>query len=229
MRIAVKKFTLFFCNSYLVNLDVIFLRGWFWFMFNCNIPLSDPQNCSVGQLRWPLSESDRINGGGRGTYFLPDEVSCNGSLESVHTCFFYNDGGNSNRNDFRLRVGVFRQMGDIYTRNGSWIDIDVTRQNSSETWGCTSINLTLPVLAGDRIAVRLRKQNQMLCLLQPSLNTPRSTSVLFYVSNVKTIPVSQVTYTNVYLDVSGSIGRFNVFHGSIHRTNKVIILEADIV
>ena len=141
---------------------------------------------------------------------------------SVHTCFFYNDGGNSNRIKFRLRVGVFKRMGDSYTRDDNWTNIDVTRQNSSETWDCTSIKLTLPVLAGDRIAVRLRKQNQMLCLLQPSLNTPRPTSVIFYEPNVKTIPVSQVTYTNVYLDVSASIGKFNVYHGSIHRTNKFL-------
>ena len=26
--------------------------------------ISDPQDCSLGRLIWPLSESDRINGGG---------------------------------------------------------------------------------------------------------------------------------------------------------------------
>ena len=216
-----KKFTLFFCNSYLVNLDVIFLRGWFWFMFNCNIPLSDPQNCSVGQLRWPLSESDRINGGGRGTYFLPDEVSCNGSLVSVHTCFFYNDGGNNRNNDFRLRVGVFRRMGDSYIRD-RWIRINMMRGNSNETQGCASRNLRnpWPVMKGDRIAVGVLNQcgNQPPCPLHANLNAAGSASVFFTSGPANTIPVSQVmatqSYTNVYLDVSASIGKLNAFHGS---------------
>ena len=226
-----KRFTLFFCNSCLVNLDVIFLRGYFWFMCNCITPLSDLQGCSIGQLIWPLNESNKINRGG-GTYFLPDKVSCNGRLVSLHTCFFYNDEGNSSNNDFRLRVGVFKQTGDSYTRD-KWISIDVTRQNSSETKGCASLDLPdpVPVLAGDRIAVRLRNQCQMRCPLQPNLNAPRSTSVFFIRSNVVTIPVSQVmatqSYTNVYLDVSASIGEFHISHGS--RTSKVHSIEADVV
>ena len=190
-------------------------------MFNCNTPLSDPQGCSVGQLIWPLNESNKINRGGRGTYFLPDKVSCNGRLVSLHTCFFYNDEGNSSNNDFRLRVGVFKQTGDSYTRY-KWISIDVTRQNSSETKGCASLDLPdpVPVLAGDRIAVRLRNQCQTrTCPLQPNLNNPRPTPVFFTRSNVVTIPVSQVmatqSHTNVYLDVSASIGKFNVSYGSV--------------
>ena len=101
--------------------------------------ISDPQDCSLGQLIWPLSERDRINGGG-GTYFLPDEVSCNGSLVSVHTCFFYNDEGNTSNNNFRLRVGVFRQnvMGNRYIRRNV-TNIDITRDNSSVTQNCTTM------------------------------------------------------------------------------------------
>ena len=152
---------------------------------------------------------------------------------SVHTCFFYNDEGNRSNNDFRLRVGVFRRICDNYIRDDNWINIDATRQNSSETQGCASLALPdpVPVLAGDRIAVRLRNQCQMRCPLQPNLNAPRSTSVFFIRSNVVTIPVSQVmatqSYTNVYLDVSASIGEFHISHGS--RTSKVHSIEADVV
>ena len=196
---------------------------------------SDPQDCSVGQLIRHLNESNRIDGS-RGTYFLPDEVSCNGRLVSVHTCFFYNDGGNNSNNDFRLRVGVFRRVGDDYTRDDNWTNIDVTRQNSSETWGCKSINLTLPVLVGDRIAVRLRNQcqmqRQMRCPLLPILNTTRSTSVVFIRSDDDTIPVRRFSaaqsYTNVHIDVSVSIlGKLSVFDGN--RTSSVLSLWADVV
>ena len=176
--------------------------------------ISDPQDCSLGQLIWPLSESNRINGGS-GTYFLPDKVSCNGSLVSVHTCFFYNDEGNSSFNDFRLDVGIFRRMGDNYIRD-VWINIGVTRENNSETQGCTSLKLTLPVLSGDRIAVRVWNQCQLRCPLQPNIKASGSTSVFFTQSNVDSIPVSHVmateNYTSVYLDVRASIGKLNVFH-----------------
>ena len=184
-------------------------------MSNCNILLSDPQDCSIGQIIWPLNESDRSNSR-FGTYFLPDEVSCNGRLVSVHTCFFYNDKGNRNNNDFRLRVGVFRRIGDSYTRD-DWINIDVTRQNSSETQGCTSINLSLPVQAGDWIAVRLQRPKRMPCPLQPILYNSRPTSVFFIRSNAVTIPVSQVMATQshtVHLDVRASIGKLIVSHGN---------------
>ena len=113
--------------------------------------ISDPQDCSLGQLIRPLNESNRINGGG-GTYFLPDEVSCSGSVVSVHTCFFYNDEGNNNNNNFRLRVRVFRRMGNQYTQQNS-VNIRVTRNNSSVTQSCISMNLPdpVPVLQGDRL------------------------------------------------------------------------------
>ena len=65
-------------------------------------------DCSIGQLIWPLSERDRNNGGG-GTYFLPDEVLCDGSLVSVHTCFFYSDEGNSSNRSFRLHEYISLQ------------------------------------------------------------------------------------------------------------------------
>ena len=179
--------------------------------------ISDPQDCSVGQLIWPLSERDRIDGGG-GTYLLPDEVSCNGNLVSVHTCFFYNDEGNTSYNHFRLDVGIFRRMGDDYIRD-VWINIGVTRDNNSETQGCTSLKLTLPVLSGDRIAVRVWNQCQLRCPLQPNINASGSTSAFFTKSNVDIIPVSQVmateSYTNVYLDVRASIGKYSMAFGQI--------------
>ena len=112
-------------------------------------------------------------------------------------------------------------MSDNYTRDDGWINIDVTRHNSSETQGCKSLDLTdpVPVLAGDRIAVRLWNQCQMRCPLLPNLNAPRSTSVFFIRSSVDTIPVSQVmatqSYTNVYLDVSASIGEFKLTEVSL--------------
>ena len=62
-------------------------------------------------IKYHLVSCDRINGGG-GTYFVPNGVLCNGSVVSVQTCFFYNDEGNRNNNNFRLRVRVFRRMGN---------------------------------------------------------------------------------------------------------------------
>ena len=179
------------------------------------VAISDPQDCSVGQLIWPLSERDRINGGG-GTYLLPDEVLCNGNLVSLHTCFFYNDEGNRNNNNFRLRVRVFRRMGNRYTQQNS-TNIYVTRDNSSVTQSCISMNLTdpLPVLQGDRLAVHILDGcSNNVCPLQPNLNISAETSVFFTPSfNVRRIPVSNVTatesYTNVYLDVRASIGKLN--------------------
>ena len=179
-----------------------------------NINLSDPQDCSVGQLKWPLNESNRINGGS-GTYLLPDEVSCNGKLVSVQTCFFYNDGRNKSKKNFRLRVGVFKRIGEIYLLD-QWVVIDVKRRNNSKTQDCELKKLQDPVQVeeGDRIAVRVKKQcNKKQCPLQPNVNGSGSTSVFFTQSNVDTIPVRQVmaseSQTNVFLDVRVSIGKLN--------------------
>ena len=139
---------------------------------------------------------------------------------SLHTCFFYNDEGNNNNNNFRLRVGVFRRMGNRYTRE-SFRNIRIRRDNSSVTQNCTSRNLPdpLPVLEGDRLAVYILDGCNNTCPLQPNLNISAETLVFFTPSfSVRMIPVTQVmateSYTNVYLDVSASIGKLNVFHSS---------------
>ena len=109
-------------------------------------------------------------------------------------------------------------MGDNYLLDSKeWIDINVMRQKKSKTQGCEakSLKVPVPVLAGDRIAVRVKKKcnKQKLCPLQPNLKAHGSTSVFFTQSSVDTIPVSQVMatkyYTNVHLDVSVSIGKLS--------------------
>ena len=65
---------------------------------------------------------DRIDGGD-GTHFLPDEVSCNGSLVSVHTCFFYNDEGN-----IRIIIG----SSYMYKSLKEWVNI--THDKTSPTF-----------------------------------------------------------------------------------------------
>ena len=108
-------------------------------------------------------------------------------------------------------------MGDNYLLDSKeWIDINVMRQKKSKTQGCEakSLKVPVPVLAGDRIAVRVKKQcNKKQCPLQPNLNGSGSTSVFFTQAYVDTIPVSQVMatkyYTNVHLDVSVSIGKLS--------------------
>ena len=160
-------------------------------------------------------------------------MSCNGNVVSLHTCFFCNDEGNKNNNNFRLHVRVFRRMGNRYRRQNS-ANIIITRDNSSVTQGCTSMNLPdpLPVLEGDRLAVHILDGCNNNCPLQPNLNIAAENLVFFTPSfNVRRIPVSQVmateSYTNVYLDVSASIGKLNVFHGG--RTSRILSLEADVV
>ena len=130
---------------------------------------------------WSLSESNRIDGGG-GTYLLPDEVSCSGSLVSLHTCFFYNDEGNKNNNNFRLRVRVFRlnSKGIQYKRESITI-INMRRYNSSATQSCTSVDLPdpVPVLKGDRLAVYILDGcSNNVCPVQPNLNISAETSIL---------------------------------------------------
>ena len=191
--------------------------------------ISDSQDCSIGQLRWPLNESNRINGGG-GTYFLPDEVSCNGSLVSVHTCFFYNDGGNNRKKRFRLRVGVFRQniMRNQYIRENVF-NIETRRNNSSVTQNCTSMHLPDPlpaVLEGDRLAVHILDGCRNACPLQPNLNISAQTSVFFMPSfNPQWISVNRVmakqNYINVYLGVSASIGKLIVFMAVLEKLSAI--------
>ena len=134
---------------------------------------------------------------------------------SVQTCFFYNDGRNKSKKNFRLRVGVFKRIGEIYLLD-QWVVIDVKRRNNSKTQDCELKKLQDPVQVeeGDRIAVRVKKQcNKKQCPLQPNVNGSGSTSVFFTQAFVDTIPVSQVMatkyYTNVFLDVSASIGKLN--------------------
>ena len=107
-------------------------------------------------------------------------------------------------------------MGESYQRIGSdgWIGINIKRENTSETQNCTELNLTDPlkVLEGDKLAVRIRQTCRVgICPLQPNLRTSSSVSVFFIRSNVATIPVTQImateSYTNVYLDVSASVGK----------------------
>ena len=106
-------------------------------------------------------------------------------------------------------------MGDNYTLVNKWINIDAERDNSSEAQGCESKSLTapVPVREGYRIAVHVKKKCQKRCPLEPNLKPTGSTSVFLTRSRVTTIPVSQVmateNYTNVYLDVSASIGKLN--------------------
>ena len=134
---------------------------------------------------------------------------------SVQTCFFYNDGRNKSKKNFRLRVGVFKRIGEIYLLD-QWVVIDVKRRNNSKTQDCELKKLQDPVQVeeGDRIAVRVKKQcNKKQCPLQPNVNGSGSTSVFFTQSNVDTIPVRQVmaseSQTNVFLDVRVSIGKLN--------------------
>ena len=114
-------------------------------------------------------------------------------------------------------------MGNQYTRQNS-TNIHISRDSSSVTQNCTSMNLPdpLPVLEGDRLAVHILDgcSNDM-CPLQPNLNISAETSIFFIPSyNVRTIPVSQVmaseSYTNVYLDVRASIGKLNELLSTPH-------------
>ena len=146
---------------------------------------------------------------------------------SVHTCFFYNDKG-SNRNNFTLRVGVFRLnqlMGNRYIRE-NFVDIYTRRDNSTVTQNCISTNLSDPlqVLEGDRLAVHIKSgcRNDA-CPLQPNLNISGQTLVFFRQGfDPERIAVNKVmateSYTNVYLDVSASIGKLILFHGSTRKT-----------
>ena len=115
-----------------------------------------------------------------------------------------------------MSVGIFRHVGENYQRIGTegWIRIDTTRDNSSETQNCMGLNLTDPlkVLEGDMLAVRVRERcRNGLCPLLPNLRTGSSVSVFVTPTNAATIPVSKLmsteSYTNVYLDVSASIGK----------------------
>ena len=78
---------------------------------------------------------------------------------SVQTCFFYNDGGNWTKENFRLRVGVFRRKDETYLLD-EWIVIDAKRHSKSKTRDCELKNIPDPVQVqeGDRIAVRVNKQ-----------------------------------------------------------------------
>ena len=126
----------------------------------------------------------------------------------------------SDRNSFTLRVGVFRLnlMGNRYTRE-NFTDIYAKRDNSSVTQNCTSMKLSdpLPVLEGDRLAVHIRNGcRNGSCPLQPNLNISAQTLVFFRRGfDPEWIAVKRVTatenYTNVYLDVSASIGKLIVF------------------
>jgi len=155
-----------------------------------------------------------------------------GSLVSVYTCFFYNDAGSMSN---QFHVGVFRQMGDNYTQISQFA---VTwRVDSSETQGCIVVNMGKPqqVFEGDKLAVHVRRKcrNNGVCPLQPILRTSSSVSVFFIGAvNVTDIPVTRFDkrkrYTNVYLDVSASIGKLcNI--GSIGLTLKHCGINSDVV
>lgn len=118
--------------------------------------------------------------------------------------------------DFRFRIGIFRQMGDLYARTSLFAIISV-RQNQSETQGRAVMNPTSPqlVFQGDRLAVFVRRLcSNGICPLQPNLRAAPPVSIFFASPiAVTAIPVTQFeaseSYTNVYLDVSASIGKYN--------------------
>ena len=107
-------------------------------------------------------------------------------------------------------------MGNQYTRQKS-TNIHISRDSSSVTQNCTSMNLPdpLPVLKGDRLAVYILDGcSNNACPVQPNLNIAAETLIFFMPSfSVRRIPVSKVmateSYTNVYLDVRASIGKLS--------------------
>ena len=117
--------------------------------------------------------------------------------------------------NFRFRVGVFRHIGYDYTRV-SIFAVTSMRLNSSETQGCAVMSPTSPQLVqeGDRLAVFVRRVcGNGVCPLQPNLRAASPISVFFTRAvSVTAIPMTQLqasgNYTNVYLDVSASIGEY---------------------
>ena len=114
-------------------------------------------------------------------------------------------------------------MRNRYIRE-NFVDIYTRRDNSTVTQNCISMNLSDPlqVLEGDRLAVHIRKvcrNDSYSCPLQPNLNISAQTLVFFRPGfDLQSISVKRViakqNYVNVYLDVSASIGKLNVFYGS---------------
>ena len=109
-------------------------------------------------------------------------------------------------------------MGNRYIR-GNFVDIYTRRDNSSVTQNCISMDLPDPlqVLEGDRLAVHIRNGcRNAACPLQPNLNISAHAQTLVFFRpgfDPEWIAVNRVmateSYTNVYLDVSASIGKLS--------------------
>ena len=146
----------------------------------------DPNDCSVGEVKSSLSEDERLDTAG--LYILLEEVQCNGSLVSWHTCGFFNPLS-ENVTSFQVLVEVYRENVNRsrYTSvRQSREEIYLDRDNDTESQGCVDLVLDTPfdILEGDLIAVEVLDQceNDTLgvwrCPLQPNLNTMGDGAVL---------------------------------------------------
>ena len=181
------------------------------------ILLPVPFDCSVGEVKSPLSEDERLDTAG--LYILLEGAQCNGRLVSWHTCGFFNPL-TENVTSFQMFVEVYRENVNRsrYTRERQSIEeIYLDRDNAAESQGCVDLVLDTPfdIMEGDLIAVEVLDQceNDTLgvwrCPLQPNLNTIGDGSVFYRETRSRNIQTSDLwdstNWVNVSINIKASI------------------------
>ena len=175
--------------------------------------LPDPNDCSVGEVKSPLSEDKRLDTAG--LYILLEGAQCNGSLVSWHTCGFFNPLS-ENVTSFQVLVEVYREnvnRSRYISVRQSREEIYLDRDNDTESQGCVDLVLDTPfdILEGDLIAVEVSDQceNDTLgvwrCPLQPNLNTTGDGSVFYRENRTRNIRTADLWDTTNWVNVSINI------------------------
>ena len=175
--------------------------------------LPAPNDCSVGEVKSQLSEDERLDTAG--LYILLEEVQCNGSLVSWHTCGFFNPMENENASSFGLDVRIFRfrEGRNVYMGQfGSRTEIDIF--NTTDSQGCVDVPLNPPfdILKGDLIAVEVLDHCEngtngttSRCPLQPNINTTSASSVFYREIFTRRVQSEELKNTINYVRVSINI------------------------
>ena len=172
-----------------------------------------PFDCSVGEVKSQLSEDERLDTAG--LYVLLEEVQCNGSLVSWHTCGFFNPLS-ENVTSFQMLVEVYREnvsRSRYISVRRSREEIYLDRDNDTESQGCVNLVLDTPfdIMEGDLIAVEVWDQceNDTLgvrrCPLQPNLNTTGDGSVFYRENRTRNIRTADLWDTTNWVNVSINI------------------------
>ncbi len=166
-------------------------------------------DCSFGQLKEELSEDERLDT--TGTYLILDGITCNGTLVSWQSCFFYNTLTTISPTPaavqrYRYSVRIYRRSNESFDfLSGSSTNLR-SSANMNATYVCDERNANnpVPVLEGDLVGVRIESScDGSVCPGHPNLNSSNGSEVFYdQGTSIMSYPASVVLNSSNHVPVS---------------------------